>query len=265
VGTVPPPLETTIAGAVAHVRLNRPSKRNAFDEVLSAALAETFRDLGRRPAVRVVVLSGNGETFCAGGDLEWMQRAAAYSREQNLADAAAFQGAFEAIDRCKKPVVARVHGAALGGGAGLVAVCDVAVAATGTLLGFPEVRLGLVPGVIAPYVARKIGFGQARRLFLTGERFDASVAERLGLVHAVAPLDQLDAEVDGIVAHLLAGAPGGQAAAKALVRALAGVGDPCSPEGLRLAREAIALARASPDGREGMEAFLGKRKPTWAP
>jgi methylglutaconyl-CoA hydratase len=265
VGASPHPLETTIEGGVARVRLNRPAKRNAFDEVLSAALRETFHGLTNRADVRVVVLSGNGETFCAGGDLEWMRRAAGWTREENLADAAAFQGAFEAIDRCAKPVVARVHGAALGGGAGLVAVCDVAVAATGTLLGFPEVRLGLVPGVISPYVVRKIGVGHARRLFLTGERFDATVAERLGLVHAVAPVDQLDAEVDGIVAHLMAGAPGGQSGAKDLVRALAALGDPCAPEGLRLAREAIANARASPDGREGTGAFLEKRKPSWAP
>ena len=264
-GTVPPPLETTIADGAARVRLNRPAKRNAFDEVLTAALTETFRDLGRRPAVRVIVLSGNGEAFCAGGDLEWMRRAADWSREQNLADAAAFQGAFETIDHCPKPVVARVHGVALGGGAGLVAVCDVAVAATGTLLGFPEVRLGLVPGVISPYVIRKIGIGHARRLFLTGERFDASVAERLGLVHAVAPLEQLDAEIEKIVASLLAGAPGGQKGAKELVRSLAALGDPCSPAGLTLAREAIAFARASPDGREGTGAFLEKRKPSWAP
>ena len=250
---------------MAQVRLDRPEKRNAFDEGMYAALADTFRDLARRDEVRVVVLSGNGETFCAGGDLEWMKRAAAWSIEENLADAAAFQHAFEAIDRCPKPVVARVHGAALGGGAGIVAVCDIALAAVGTVLGFPEVRLGLVPGVISPYVVRKIGVSQARRLFLTGERFDASVAERIGLVHGVVPLEQLDAEVHTVVQHLLAGGPGGQGGAKLLVRALAALGDPVAPEGLRLAREAIAQARASTDGREGIASFLEKRKPRWAP
>lgn len=254
-----------VEGGVARVRLHRPLKRNAFDEHLSRALAEAFQGLSPRDDVRVVVLSGDGEAFCAGGDLEWMRRAAGYTREQNLADAAAFQQAFEAIDRCAKPVVARVHGAALGGGAGLVAAADIAIAAAGTVLGFPEVRLGLVPGVIAPYVLRTIGPSQARRLFLTGERFDATVAERIGLVHAVVPLEQLDAEVQSIVVHLLAGAPGGHAAAKALLRALAAQGDPGSDEGLRLAREAIASARASPDGREGTTAFLEKRKPRWAP
>ena len=258
-------LQLLIEGDVARVRLDRPEKRNAFDEALNSALAATFRDLAKRDDVRVVVLSGKGDTFSAGGDLEWMRRAAGWSREENLADASAFQHAFEAIDRCPKPVVARVHGAALGGGAGLVAVCDIALAAAGTVLGFPEVRLGLVPGVISPYVVRKIGVGQARRLFLTGERFDASVAERIGLVHGVVPLEQLDAEVDAVVGHLLAGAPGGQGGAKALLRALAALGDPCAPEGLRVAREAIAQARASSDGREGIAAFLEKRKPRWAP
>lgn len=260
-----PLVDLVVTGAVAQVRLNRPGKRNAFDEHLAEALRLAFEGLSVRDDVRVVVLSGVGEAFCAGGDLAWMKRAAGWTHAENLADATAFQAAFVAIDRCPKPVVARVHGAALGGGAGLVAVCDVAVAASGTVLGFPEVRLGLVPGVIAPYVVRKIGVGQARRLFLTGERFDAALAERLGLVHGVVPLEQLDAEVHGVVSHLLQGAPGGQAGAKALVRALAALGDPTAPDGLRLAREAIAEARASSDGREGAGAFLEKRKPRWAP
>lgn len=260
-----PLVTTTVEGPVARVRLERPEKRNAFDEHLAAALAAAFQALAGRDDVRVVVLSGAGEAFCAGGDLDWMRRASTWSEAENLADAARFQGAFEAIDRCPKPVVGRIHGAALGGGAGLVAVCDVALAAEGTVLGFPEVRLGLVPGVIAPYVVRKIGVGQARRLFLTGERFDAAFAERLGLVHASVPAGRLDAEVAAVVGHLLAGAPGGQGGAKALVRALAALGDPVADEGLRLAREAIAGARASPDGREGLAAFLGKRKPRWAP
>lgn len=254
-----------VANHLARVRLDRPERRNAFDEHLAAALRTAFTELSGRADVRVVVLSGAGEAFCAGGDLAWMKRAAGYSRAENLADAAAFQQAFEAVDRCAKPVIARVHGAALGGGAGLVAVCDVALAATGTTLGFPEVRLGLVPGVISPYVVRRIGVSAARRLFLTGERFDAATAERLGLVDGVVPPEQLDAEVETLVAHLLAGAPGAQAGAKTLVRALAALGDPCSAEGLRLAREAIAEARASADGREGIGAFLEKRKPRWAP
>lgn len=259
------PVLLDVEGGVARVRLNRPAKRNAFDEHVSAALGEAFQTLAGREDVRVVVLSGEGESFCAGGDLGWMRRAAGWSHAENLADAAAFQRAFEAIDRCERPVLARVHGAALGGGAGLVAAADIALAAAGTVLGFPEVRLGLVPGVIAPYVLRKIGPSQARRLFLTGERFDATVAERIGLVHGVVPLEQLDAEVAGVVAHLLAGAPGGHAGAKALLRQLVALGDPGSDEGLRLAREAIAAARASLDGREGTTAFLEKRRPRWAP
>lgn len=264
-GTAPGLVDVRVERQVAHVRLDRSERRNAFDEHLAAALKTAFTEVASRADVRVVVLSGAGEAFCAGGDLQWMKRAAGWSRAENQADAAAFQQAFEAVDRCPKPVIVRVHGAALGGGAGLVAVCDVALAATGTTLGFPEVRIGLVPGVISPYVVRRIGVAAARRLFLTGERFDAEVALALGLVDGVAPPEQLDAEVETVVQHLLAGAPGAQGGAKSLVRALAALGDPCSAEGLRLAREAIAEARASEEGREGIGAFLEKRKPRWAP
>jgi methylglutaconyl-CoA hydratase len=253
----------TVEGAVAVVRLDRPERRNAFDDRVAASLAGAFARLGDDPAVRVVVLGGNGPVFCAGGDLEWMRRAAAYGAEENLADAEGFQAAFEAIDRCAKPVVGRVHGAAIGGGCGLVAVCDVAVAAAGTTFALPEVRLGLVPGVVAPYVLRRVGPGQARRLFLTGERFDAAEALRIGLVHRAVPEADLDAAVSAVVGDLLAGAPDGQRRAKELVRA---VEHAASPEtAAALASRAIAEARASDDGREGIGAFLEKRRPRWAP
>lgn len=261
---LPSPLSVSVEGAVARVRLERPEKRNAFDERLAAALEQAFASLAARGDVRVAVLSGAGAAFCAGGDLEWMRRAAQRSREENLADAAAFQRAYEAIDTAPFAVVARVHGAALGGGAGMVAACDVALAAEGTSFGFTEVRLGLVPGVISPYVLRRIGPGPARRWFVTGERFDADEAQRMGLVHVVAPEAQLDVEVTRVVDALKACSPQAVAHAKAVLRAqAAAVGDRDLQQ--RLAREAIADARASADGREGTTAFLEKRKPRWAP
>ncbi|MFM8980178.1 MAG: enoyl-CoA hydratase-related protein [Planctomycetia bacterium] len=260
----PSPLSVVVEGAVARVRLERPEKRNAFDERLAAALEQAFAALAARPEVRVAVLSGAGAAFCAGGDLEWMRRAAQRSRAENLDDAAAFQRTYEAIDTAPFAVVARVHGAALGGGAGMVAACDVALAAEGTTFGFTEVRLGLVPGVISPYVLRRIGPGPARRWFVTGERFDAEEAQRMGLVHGVAPEAQLDVEVTRVVDALLACSPQAVAHAKAVLRAQAAAGGDRELQ-QRLAREAIADARASADGREGTTAFLEKRKPRWAP
>ena len=252
---------TRIEGDVAHVVLNRPDKRNAFDDVVAADLDEAFTALAARDDLRVVVLSGAGDVFCAGGDLRWMRRVADYTPEENLADAALFQRAFDAIDRCPLPVVGRVQGAALGGGAGLVAVCDVVVAAEGTRLGFPEVRLGLVPGVVSPYVLRRIGPGQARRLFLTGELLRANEALALGLVHHVVEEAELDAAVARVVASLRAGAPDGLRRAKELVHRMGGAASP--EEQAAIARQAIADARASDDGREGTLAFLERRKPRW--
>lgn len=247
-------------GPVARVWLDRPLVRNAFDDRTAHTLAVAFGELSTREDLRVVVLGGTGKVFCAGGDLEWMRRVAEYARSENLRDAEAFQDAFEKIDRCPLPVVARVHGAALGGGAGLVAACDIAVAAEGTLFGFPEVRLGLVPGVISPYVLRKIGPSRTRHLFLTGERFDAAEALRIGLVHRVVSDGELDEAVDAVVQDLLKCAPEGIRGAKRLVHQLL---DADPGEEARIAREAIADARASDDGREGLEAFLERRKPRW--
>jgi methylglutaconyl-CoA hydratase len=255
-------IDVEIRDRVAHVWLNRPAVRNAFDDRVAGALVETFDGFERRGDLAAVVLGGRGDVFCAGGDLHWMRRVAEYSREENLRDAEAFQRAFERIDRCSLPVVGRVQGAALGGGAGLVAVCDIAVAAEGTQIGFPEVRLGLVPGVISPYVLRKIGMSHTRRLFITGERFDAAEAARIGLVHRVVAPAALDGAVAEVLETLRACAPGGIRGAKVLLRRLA---DADSDEERRLAREAITEARASVDGREGLSAFLQKRKPRWLP
>jgi methylglutaconyl-CoA hydratase len=255
------PVTLSLEAGVAHVRLSRPEKRNAFDDRTAAALLEAFAALERRDDVRAVLLVGEGPTFCAGGDLAWMARAAGWTREENLADAGAFQASFERIDRCPFPVVVRVQGAALGGGAGLVAVADVAVVAEDARIGFPEVRLGLVPGVIAPYVVRRIGEGHARHLFLTGAVFDGREARRLGLAHVVAPPEALDDAVARVLSDLRAGGPGALRRAKALVHAV--VRAPDAEAAARVARTAIADARASVDGREGTRAFLEKRPPGW--
>ncbi|HVG94696.1 MAG TPA: enoyl-CoA hydratase-related protein [Planctomycetota bacterium] len=249
--------------AVATVVLDRPELKNAFDDRLAKALRETFEALSADASVRVIVLRGSGDTFCAGGDLAWMRRSGALPKAQNLEDARGFASAYAAVDRSPKPVVARVAGVALGGGAGLVAACDVAIAAEDTVFGFPEVRLGIVPAAISPYVASKIGWSEARRWFLTGERFDAATARRMGLVHEVVPAADLDAVVRKSVDALLACGPEAVARAKRLLKGL----NALAPDGAMLdvtARE-IADARASAEGQEGLTAFLEKRRPSWAP
>lgn len=256
------PLFVERAGPVATVRLDRPELRNAFDDRLAARLREAFETLSADAATRVVVLRGSGEFFCAGGDLSWMRRSGRLPPPDNLEDARGFVAAFAAVDRCPKPVVARVEGAALGGGAGLVAVADVAVAATTTTFGFPEVRLGIVPAAISPYVIGKIGWSQARRLFLTGERFDAAVAQRIGLVHEVVEPSALDVAVDRVVQSLLAGGPEALGRVKRLLKGM----NALAPDGalMDLTARTIADARASAEAQEGFDAFLGKRRPTWA-
>jgi methylglutaconyl-CoA hydratase len=250
----------TLDGPVAHVVLDRPEVRNALDGPTVRDLRDAVGAVSARDDVRVVVLSGRGSVFCAGADLEWMRKVAAFSREENLADARGLLDVFETIDRSPKAVVASVQGAALGGGAGLLAVVDVAVAAEGTQVGFTEARLGLVPAVISPYVLRKIGFAAARELFLTGERFTAQRALALGLVQRVVPPDALDAAVDERVGELLRAAPGAVAAAKALLRGVAGR----PVEGVAdLVCQALADRRASDEARDGVLAFLEKRKPRW--
>ncbi len=256
-----PRVELLIEGAVAWVWLARPESRNALDGTLVAELRDAVAAASARDDVRVIVLGGRGPVFCAGADLGWMKTAGAFTREENLEDARSIASLFEVIDASPKGVVARVHGAALGGGAGLVAACDIAVAAAGTAFGFSEVRLGLVPAVISPYVLRKIGVSAARELFLTGERFDAARAAAIGLLHRVVPESELDAAVAGRVKELLQAAPGAVAAAKALIRDVAGK----APEAVReTTAERIAERRASEEGREGLLAFLEKRPPGWS-
>ena len=253
-------LQVEIEGLVARVWLNRPDVRNAFDGLMVTELRKTLFDFGAQDGVRVIVLGGRGPSFCAGADLQWMKAMAAFTRDENLHEAQALADLFFTVYQSPKPIVARVHGAALGGGSGLVAACDIPVAALGTQFGFTEVRLGILPAVISPYVVGKIGESAARELFLTGERFEAVKALEIGLVRAAVPEDDLDAAVEGRVEELLKAGPRAIAEAKALIREVAWrrVEDV-----QRYTVERIADIRTSPEGQEGMRAFLEKRKPGW--
>jgi methylglutaconyl-CoA hydratase len=235
-------------GPVLRITLARPERRNAFDAALIAELAEAFTDVGH---ARAVVLAGDGETFCAGADVEWQRSSVDLSHEENVEDAARLYRMLGAVDACPAPVVARVQGYALGGGSGLVACADVAVASANAVFGFSEVKLGIIPAVISPFVLAKIG-PAARRYFLTGERFDAETALRIGLVNEVAP--NLDEAVQRVVAELLTSGPEAVRAAKALVR------DRPSPAELP---QIAARRRTSTEGQEGLRAFLDKRPPAW--
>lgn len=254
-------LEVERREQVLHVRLNRPEVRNAFNGVVVDELRRLFRHLDTdAETARVVVLSGNGKSFCAGADLAWMQEQAELPPEENEAGAAHMAGMFLAIARCRLPVVARLHGHALGGGTGLAASVDCALATEDCLFGLTEVKLGIVPAVISPFVLEKIGVGRARTLFLTGERFDGREAERIGLVHRAVPADRLDEAVEAVVEQLLSSGPAAVASAKELIRYVA----PLSlEEAIPLTSRWIAELRATPEAREGMAAFLEKRRPGW--
>jgi methylglutaconyl-CoA hydratase len=236
-------------GPVLRITLARPERRNAFDAALIAELADVFADVGD---ARAVVLAGEGPSFCAGADVDWQRSAIDLSYDENVEDALRLYRMLEVVDSCPAPVVARIHGYALGGGSGLAACTDVTVAGEDAVFGFSEVRLGIMPAVISPFVLPRIGPGAARRYFLTGERFDAATALRIGLVHEVAP--DLDAAVERVVVALLAGGPEAVRAAKQLVRE--------APEAPEVAHRAAAL-RTSPEGQEGLRAFLEKRDAAW--
>lgn len=246
---------------VARVTLNRPEVRNAFDDALIAELTKAFADIAGDPSVRTMVLAGNGPAFCAGADLNWMKRMAAYSHEENLRDAQALASMLAALDRMPKPTIARVHGPAFAGGTGLVAACDIAIGTPAAKFCFSEAKLGLSPATISPHVMRAIGERAARRYFLTAEVFDAAEAERIGLLTRVVPAEELDRTVDGLLAHLLAGGPAAMREIKALIAAVANrpVDDALAADTARR----IADIRVSPEGREGIASFLEKRKPAW--
>lgn len=249
------------AGGVVWLTLDRPEIHNAFDDRMIVELTAAFEALARDDAIRALVLTGAGSSFSAGADLNWMRRTTTYSEAANLRDANALAALMKVLYELPQPTVARVNGVALGGGTGLVACCDIVVASEGALFGTTEVRLGIMPAVIGPYVIAAIGARRARRLMLTGERITAEHAARIGLVHEVVPADQLDAAVETIVSHLLKGGPRAIAAAKRLVHDLAG--RPIDQELIDDTARRIAALRATPEAREGLSAFLGKRKPGW--
>jgi methylglutaconyl-CoA hydratase len=253
-------VELSLEDGVLRVALNRPQLHNAMNPEMIKSLFAVFGELRQRDDVRVVVLTGNGRSFCAGADLAFMRAAADYDFEQNVADGGAIFDLMQVIDECPKPVVGRINGAAIGGGIGLVSCCDIAVAVERAKFGLSEVRLGLLPAVISPFVLSKIGESNGRELFLTGERFDAHRARRIGLVqHVVAEAD-LDSAVDERVQQLLQAAPGAQADAKELIRTV--IKQP-KVETREYTSRLIARRRASDEGREGMSAFLEKRNPDW--
>ncbi len=247
-------------GPVEYLTLNRPDVRNAFNEELIAELTAWAERATQDASLRVVVLSGAGKVFCAGADLTWMSKMASYGHDENVRDARAAARMYGLLDRLPMPLVGRIHGAALGGGAGLAAVCDIVVADEQAVFGFTEVKVGILPAMISPFVLAKIGPSAARELFLTGMRFGAARAHEIGLVHAVAPGIDLDARVGAYVNELLGAAPEAIATAKQLLRRIAGHG----PEDLvDLTAETIASRRASVEGQEGMNAFLEKRRARW--
>lgn len=255
------PCEFAVQDGVATVTLNRPEIHNAFDEALIAKLTETFVALDDDGDVRIVVLAGAGRSFCAGADLNWMKRMAAFGQDENLRDATALAAMLRALYALSKPTIARVHGAAYGGGVGLIAACDIAVAVPEATFALTEAKLGLIPATIGPYVIEAIGARQARRYFLTAERFGAAEALRIGLVHEVAALPQLDTRIGDLVGALRVAGPSAQLECKALIRGVAH--RPIDADVISGTAGHIAAVRASPEGKEGVAAFLGKRRPAW--
>lgn len=249
------------APGVVRITLNRPEIHNAFDDRLIQELSAELAAVGAEDAVRVIILTGAGRSFSAGADLNWMRRTATYDEAENLADARALAELLHLLNELPKPTIARVNGAALGGGTGLVACCDIVLASERAVFGTTEVRLGLIPSLIGPYVMGAIGARQARRLMLTGERIDAAEAQRIGLVHQVVPAENLDAAVAQVAGDLGQGGPGAIGAAKQLIRDWAG--RPIGAELMEDSAQRIARLRASPEGREGVQAFLDKRQPGW--
>jgi methylglutaconyl-CoA hydratase len=249
-------------GPIERVTLNRPDVRNAFNGEMIAELCAWAADFHGNPkGARAVVLGGAGKSFCAGADATWLATIAVHSEQENIRDAAVTSQMFRELDQLPVPLIGRIHGAAIGGGSGLAAVCDIVVAADDAVFGFTEVKLGVIPAVISPFVIAKIGISAARELFLTGARFPAARAYKMELVHAVVPAAQLDETIDRYVAEIITGGPDAIAAAKELMRDVvnAPTGDAAA-----MTAKALAARRASEEGQEGLKAFLEKRKPRWA-
>lgn len=259
--TAPAPLDVAHDGPIARLTLNRPEMRNAFDDALIAAVTGAVQAAVDAPAVRVLLLTGAGKAFCAGGDLNWMRKMATLSDAENRADAARLAGMLHAIWSCPKPVVACVNGDAYAGGMGLVSACDIAIAADSAHFCLSETRLGLLPATISPYVLRAMGERAANRYFLTAERFDAATAFRLGLVHDVAPLAELPQRAEALCLALCDNGPGAVQASKRLVRDFAG--QDIDAALIADTVERIAAVRSTDEAREGVSAFLEKREPSW--
>ncbi len=256
-------LTVDVREAVALVALARPEVHNAFDETLIAELTQALRVLDADAAVRAVVLLGHGRSFCAGADLNWMKKMAGYGDAENIADAAALAAMLTTLHRLSKPTIARVHGSVFGGGVGLVACCDIAFAAHDAMFSLSETKLGLIPATIGPYVVEAMGARHARRYFLSAERFTAAEAFRIGLVHDICPFDELDGRINELLGALLVAGPRAQSEAKSLIRATAH--RPIDDEVVADTVARIARVRASPEGKEGVAAFLEKRTPAWVP
>jgi methylglutaconyl-CoA hydratase len=254
-------LELTFADGVSTVTLNRPEVRNAFNDEVIAEMAAVFAELGERPEVRCIVLAGNGPAFCAGADLNWMKSMADYTRDENLADAQVLARMLRVLYDCPKPTIARIHGDAYAGGTGLVAACDIAVSADTAQYCLSEVRLGLIPATISPYVIRAMGARAAHRYFLTAERFSAAEALRIGFVHEVVPAEALDAKVAELARALVNNGPAAMKACKQLLHDVAS--RRISTALVQMTVEGIADIRVSEEGREGVASFLQKRKPGW--
>jgi methylglutaconyl-CoA hydratase len=254
-------IRLAVSHGIARVTLMRPEVRNAFNAEAIEQLHEAFMRITAADDVRAVVLAGDGKVFCGGADINWMRASLDLSFDANVGDAERMSDMFRAIDNCPKPVVGRIHGAALGGGGGLAAVCDIAIAADDATFGFTEVKLGIIPAVISPFVLAKIGASQARALFLTGKRFDAGRAKTIGLVHEVVPAGELDAAVDRCLAELLTAGPTAIGAAKLLLRRVL---DSSYDESRAITTQAIAKQRVSHEGQEGLRAFLEHRPAAFA-
>jgi methylglutaconyl-CoA hydratase len=254
-------LELKYEAGIATVTLNRPEVRNAFNDEVIAELTATIAEYESRAEVRCIVLAGNGPAFCAGADLNWMKRMATYTYDENLADARALAQMLRVLYRCEKPTIARVQGDTYAGGMGLVAACDIAVAVDTANFCLSEVKLGLIPATISPYVIRAMGPRAAHRWFLTAERFDAAEAHRIGFVHEVVKADELDAKVNEIAQALVVAGPAAVKACKALVQDVAG--EEIDHALIERTVKGIADIRVSDEGREGIQSFLGKRKPSW--
>jgi methylglutaconyl-CoA hydratase len=255
------PLNINVLGAVATVTLNRPEVRNAFNDEVILEVTAAFKDLSARTDVRCIVLAANGTAFCAGADLNWMRSMADYTREQNLEDAGRLAEMLRTVYECPKPTIARIQGDVYAGGTGLAAACDIAVAVDTAGFCLSEVKLGLLPSTISPYVIRAMGARAAHRYFLTAERFSAAEALRIGFVHEVVAADALDAKVAELTQALVNAGPAAVKGCKKLVQDVAGYD--ITPELVAMTVGSIADVRVSPEGREGLQSFLQKRKPNW--